>query len=108
MAAGLSLRELLSVKWEHAVKVGRGDYSRADIAPAVSVVRGPRRTIEVEEGTLPSCSLLYILPFSTALHSFIVAHPPVYRETANSRFRRYILVVTRESQDERELLIKRL
>lgn len=35
------------------VKVGRGGYSQTDSAPTVSVVREPRRTIEVEEGTFP-------------------------------------------------------
>lgn len=56
------------------VKVGRGGYSRTDVASCASVVRGPRRTIEVEEGTSSSPSsrrhhhhLLYHLSAPSAL-----------------------------------------
>lgn len=35
-------------------EVGRGGYSRTDVASCASVVRGPRRTIEVEEDTSSS------------------------------------------------------
>lgn len=47
------------------VKVGRGGYSRTNVASCASVVRGPRRTIEVEEGT--SSSLLASRIFRHAL-----------------------------------------
>jgi len=59
------------------VKVGRGGYSRTDVASCASVVRGPRRTIEVEEGTSsspgladsfgPTLSLPRVSSFSSSL-----------------------------------------
>ncbi|KAF7411873.1 hypothetical protein HZH66_000769 [Vespula vulgaris] len=48
MAHGEAPRLQLETGARH-VKVGRGGYSRTDVASCASVVRGPRRTIEVEE-----------------------------------------------------------
>lgn len=58
------------------VKVGRGGYSRTVVAPCGSVVRRPRRTIEVEEGTSssPSSRRLHRLAFS---HSHLSAPSPL-------------------------------
>lgn len=54
MAHGEALQSAPTVETgARHVKVGRGGYSQTDVASCASVVRGPRRTIEVEEGTLP-------------------------------------------------------
>lgn len=80
MAHGEALRSAppLETGARH-VKVGRGGYSRPDVASCASVVRGPRRTIEVEEVSLPPLltfsrtpsRTLFLEPFSLLARSLL-------------------------------------
>lgn len=89
MAHGEALRSAppLETGARH-VKVGRGGYSRPDVASCASVVRGPRRTIEVEEVSLPLLSWLRQLLLARSSSSL----PP--RAVASSSFSSSVLPFT--------------